>query len=38
MLNSTTNTYTLKREILTFSKKISKQISKPDKKFATNMT
>ena len=27
MLNSTTNTYTLKREILTFSKKISKHVT-----------
>lgn len=28
MLNSTTNTYTLKREILTFSRKITKSLSK----------
>ena len=27
MLNSTTNTYTLKREILTFSNKISKKLT-----------
>ena len=38
MLNSTTNTYTLKREILTFSKKISKHLSKPDRKFTADMT
>ena len=37
MLNSTTNTYTLKREILTFSNKISKHLSKPDKKFTADM-
>jgi hypothetical protein len=38
MLNSTTNTYTLKREILTFSQKISKSLSKPDRKFNADMT
>ena len=38
MLNSTTNTYTLKREILTFSNKISRKLSKPDKKFTADMT
>lgn len=38
MFNSTTNTYTLKREILTFSKKISKHLSKPDRKFSADMT
>ena len=37
MLNSTTNTYTLKREILTFSNRISKHLSKPDKKFSADM-
>lgn len=37
MLNSTTKTYTLKREILTFSNKISKHLSKPDKKFSADM-
>lgn len=36
MLNSTTNTYTLKREILTFSKKISKHLSKPERKFTAD--
>ena len=34
----TTNTYTLKREILTFSNKISRQLSKPDRKFTADMT
>ena len=38
MLNSTSNTYTLKREFLTFSKKISKHLSKPDRKFTADMT
>ena len=38
MLNSTTNTYTLKREILSFSNKISRKLSKPDKKFTSDMT
>ena len=37
MLNSTSNTYTLKREILTFSNRISKHLSKPDKKFSADM-
>ena len=31
MLNSTTNTYILKREILSFTNKISNKLSKPDK-------
>ena len=38
MLNSTTKTYTLKREILSFSNKISRKLSKPDKKFTADMT
>ena len=38
MLNSTTNTYTLKREILTFSNKISRSLSKPERKFTADMT
>ena len=38
MLNSTSNTYTLKREILNFTNKISKKLSKPDKKFTADMT
>ena len=37
MFNSTTNTYNLKREIITFSKKISKSLSKPDQKFNADM-
>ena len=38
MLNSTSNTYTLKREILNFTNKISKKLSKPAKKFTADMT
>ena len=38
MLNSTSNTYTLKREILKFTNKISKNLSKPDRKFSADMT
>lgn len=38
MLNSTSKTYTLKREILSFSNKISKHLSGPDKKFTADMT
>lgn len=38
MLNSTSNTYILKREILTFSNKISKKLSKPGRKFTADMT
>ena len=38
MANFTSNTYILKREILTFSNKISKSLSKPDKKFIADMT
>ena len=38
MANFTSNTYTLKREILTFSKKISKHLSKPERKFTADMT
>lgn len=38
MSNFTTNTYTLKREILNFSNKFSKQLSKPDKKFSADIT
>lgn len=36
MTNSTTNTYTLRREILSFSNKISRLLSKPDRKFAAD--
>lgn len=38
MSNFTTNTYTLKREILNFSNKISKELSKPDRKFIADIT
>lgn len=38
MLNSTSNTYQMKREILTFSNKISRSLSKPEKKFTADMT
>ena len=38
MLNSTTNTYSLKREILSFSNKFSRSLSKPDRKFSADMT
>ena len=34
----TSNTYTLKREILTFSNKISRHLPKPEKKFTADMT
>lgn len=38
MTNFTTNTYILKREILTFSNKISHKLSKPDRKFSADIT
>ncbi len=38
MANFTSNTYTMKREILTFSNKISKQLPKPERKFTADMT
>ena len=38
MTYSTSNTYTLKREILTFSNKISRYLPKPDRKFTADMT
>ncbi len=38
MLNFTTNTYKMKREILIFSNKISKYLSKPERKFSADMT
>jgi len=38
MLNSTTNTYTLKREILSFSNNISRSLSKPNRKFTADIT
>lgn len=38
MLNSTSNTYTLKRKILTFPIKFSRHISKPERKFSADIT
>lgn len=38
MTHFTSNTYTLKREILNFSNKISRNLSKPDRKFTADMT
>lgn len=38
MTYSTTNTYTMKREILNFSNKFSKDLTKPNKKFVADMT
>ena len=38
MVNFTSNTYQMKQEILSFSNKISKHLSKPDKKFSADMT
>ena len=38
MLNFTSITYQMKREILTFSNKISKQLAKPERKFSSDMT
>ena len=38
MLNSTSITYQLKREILNFSGKISRHLTKPEKKFSADMT
>ena len=37
MVNFTSNTYQMKREILTFSNKISRKLSKPEKKFTADM-
>ncbi len=37
MAHFTSNTYQMKREILTFSNKISRHLSKPDRKFTTEM-
>ena len=37
MVNFTSNTYQMKREILTFSNKISKNLPKPDRKFTADM-
>ena len=38
MVYFTTNTYTLKREILNFTNKISKRLPKPERKFTADMT
>ena len=38
MPNFTSNTYQMKRKILTFSNKISRRLSKPDKKFTADIT
>jgi hypothetical protein len=38
VVNFTSNTYQMKQEILSFSNKISKHLSKPDKKFSADMT
>ena len=38
MVNFTSNTSQMNREILTFTNKISKHLSKPDKKFSADMT
>ncbi|MDW2800406.1 transposase [Clostridium boliviensis] len=38
MVHFTSNTYILKREILNFSNKISRNLSKPDRKFTADMT
>ena len=38
MANFTSNIYQMKREILTFSRKISRHLSKPDRKFTADMT
>ena len=38
MAHFTSNTYTLKREILTFSNKVSRKLPKPDRKFTADMT
>ena len=38
MVNFTSNTYTLKRKILTFTNKISKRLSKPERKFTADIT
>ena len=38
MFNSTSITYQMKREILSFSRKISNKLSKPNRKFSADMT
>ena len=37
MVNFTSNTYQMKREILSFSNKISKKLPKPERKFIADM-
>lgn len=38
MVHFTSNTYTLKRKIINFLNKISKRLSKPEKKFTADIT
>ncbi len=38
MVNFTSNTYQMKREIINFSNKISRNLSKPEKKFTADIT
>lgn len=38
MTNFTSNTYILKQKIITFSNKISRQLTKPDCKFTADIT
>lgn len=38
MTNFTSNTYTLKRKILTFTNKISRPLSKPERKFTADIS
>ena len=38
MANFTSNTYTLKRKILTFTNKISRSLFKPERKFTADIT
>ena len=38
MTHFTSNTYSLKRKILTFTNKISRQLSKPERKFTADIT
>ena len=38
MVHFAPNTYTLKRKILTFTNKISKRLSKPERKFTADIT
>ncbi len=38
MSNFTSNTYQMKRKVLTFTNKISRHLSKPEKKFAADIT